>query len=200
MLHSACSVRLTWSVGPPLWSYELMRATAALHPRVCAGHVTPRTHPPRPALFIVWESLVKSRSPLGAQCPERWLSHRPSHWSGFCLVTFFHSISGGRLNPLHQIFPFSLNNGQSRVNTPGLLSLSHPRGGLITPGAFCLFVPRLKKLNWAACRGGPQWEEGQRRGMGVGGWVVLVRSRGGGGTWWEHVRKVRCWSLRRSVR
>lgn len=55
--------------------------------------------------------------------PKKWLSHGLSHWSGFCLVTFFYPISSRQLNPLHQILSFSLNNGQSHINTQKLLSL-----------------------------------------------------------------------------
>lgn len=120
-----------------LWSHELMRGTTVPHPRVTADASPPRTLPNRPGLFTVWESRVKSRPPSPTQWPRRCLSHCLSHWSGFCLVTFFfflpppHSISSS----IHSIRSFLFLSVMVILTSirGTSFSLPVPRGGLSPP-------------------------------------------------------------------
>lgn len=103
--------------------------------------------------------------------PKRWLSHCLSHWSGFCLVTFFHWASSRQLNPLHQIrallstsplfLLLSLNKGQSHINTQGSFSpclfpevASLPRGVLFVCSSVKEEAELSSRQGWTAGRGG----------------------------------------------
>lgn len=123
---------------------------------------------------------------------QRWLSHCLSHWSGFCLVTFFQSSSLRQLNPLHQIraalsisplfllFFLLLSiivNPASIRKAPFTVSI--PQGGLITPGCFvCLF---LGYRSWIEQPAGVDWKE-RRAKKRRGGWRCVflkgIRDRG----------------------
>lgn len=97
---------------------------------------------------------------------------------GFVLSPFFftptaadssiHSIRSELFSPYLPFFPpflfLSLNNGQSHINTQGSFHRVYSPRWPHYPRVFCLFVPLLKKLNWAAGRGGLQGEEVQKRG------------------------------------
>lgn len=168
---SACCDHVSWWGKPQL----------STHTGHCS-HLTPHTPQALSGLVhSVGKPKLNPEHHSEHNAHERWLSHCLSHWSGFCLVTFFHSNSSRQLNPLHQIRallsispplpPFlflSLNNGQSHINTNGSFHCVYSQRWPHYPWVFCLFVPRLKKLNWAAGRGGLQGEEDQKGEEG--GW------------------------------
>lgn len=82
-----------------------------------------------------------------------WVTDR-----GFVLSPFFFPPSfDQRLNPLNQIFSFSLNNGHSHVNTRGFI---HSARSQRWPDHPRVFVPQLKELNWEAIEGGLEGYEG----------------------------------------
>lgn len=147
---------------PPLCQFAVITwANEGNHSSTPPGHCGP--------IVPLYSQTIQACS----QCGKAELNpdHHPQHngpegvyltaWvtdQGIVLSPFFpHSISSS----IHSIRSFLfLSNGHSHINTRGFFFSARSQRWPYHPGVFCLFVPQLKELNWAAAEGGLEGGEG----------------------------------------